>query len=103
MSKVPSISGTFLDKVLRLAQLTSVLALIFTIGVTWGQSQEKMFDNPNQKSRVISHSDEQEAGYYDDHMTLKEGQKEFATRREYILLLKGQDEIKTILREQYKK
>jgi hypothetical protein len=62
-----------------------------------------MFDNIKQKSRVISHSDPTEDGYKDIHMTLKEQQKEFVTRREYNLLIKGQDEIKTMLREELKK
>jgi len=103
MSKILPISGTFWDKVLRLAQLASVLVLIFTIGVTWGRAQDRMFDDPSQKSRVVTHSDQKAEGYSDIHMTLQEKQEEFVTRREYILLIKGQDEIKDMIREELKK
>lgn len=88
------------DRVLKYAQLISVIILIFTIGVTWGKSQDRMFDNAEQKASTISHSDPKNPGYKDIHMTLQENQAEFVTRREYILLLKGQDEIKDMIRAQ---
>lgn len=98
-----AISGTFLDKVLRIAQLGSVITLIFVIGVTYGRSQDRMFDSAEQKTETINHTDSSHPNYKDVHMTLAEKQDEFVTRREYKLLLKGQDEIKQALRDLNKK
>jgi len=87
------------ERWIRYASLVGVVVLIFTVGVTWGQSGDRMFKDSEQLNTTVTHADEDSKAYKDVHMTLAEKQAEFVTRREYDLLVKGQDEIKELIRD----
>ena len=84
------------ERYLRYVSLVSVIALIFTIGISWGKADDRMFDSAEQKTTIINSIETL------DVMSLDEMQDEFVTRREYELLLQGQSEIKDMIREHTK-
>lgn len=95
----PYIIGPKWDKYLKLTQLVGIIILIFSVGIIWGRTQDRMFDSAEQKNSTIIHTDPESLMFKDFHMSLRDKQSEFVTRREYELLVKGQDEIKEMIRD----
>lgn len=87
------------ERWLRYTSLISVVLLVFAMGAWTSASRGLMFDDKGQKNTVITHSHPDSEGYKAVHMTLEEAQDQFVTRREYQLLMKGQEDIKRLIIE----
>lgn len=85
------------ERWIRYSGLAGVILMIFVMGITWGQSQDRMFTSSEQKIITVNHADEEKKAYKDTHKTVSELSDYFVTRKEYELLLKGQDEIKLLI------
>jgi len=87
------------ERWLRYISLVSVISLIFSMGVFSANSKGKMFNSPEEKARTINHAKEDTRVYGEAHQTITQLQSEFVTRREYDMIVKGQDEIKEMIRD----
>lgn len=96
-------SGTYVlvpksERLIKYGSLIGIVLIIFAMGITWGQSEDKMFDNSAQKNNIINHADETKKTYTETHKTVSELSDYFVTIKQYELLVKGQDEIKDLIK-----
>lgn len=72
------------DYYLKYLSLLGIVTLIFYIGFDRKDMDTRIFDSPSQKNKVLDHLLSQEA-----HMSLKDKEDLFVTRREYVQTLQS--------------
>lgn len=74
--------------------LSMLISTVFLFGSWTTNVENRIFDTPAQKEQVIGHPKDKNI-----HKTTSEMETYFVTRREYLLLKEGQDEIKDMIRD----
>lgn len=69
----------------RYTILSTLAILIYSFSSTQTSYEERMFDDSKQKNDIVNHVEKP----HTIHMTLKEKQEEFVTRREYESVIKA--------------
>jgi len=101
MSEQGTISNSFWSKAIKLAPLLSIIVLLFTVGMIWGKTEGRMFDDSKQKHESVSHSDPKGKVYEDSHLTMEQVNEEalarFVTKEDFNKVISGQNEIKQLI------